>query len=518
MLQRYGLQLGMTSIVVLFALALGFALLGMTYVIRTLVELTTEDIEMLLTAKDIQFYDLTLTDAVRGIIIDPSDQKEFQRYNEYADRIDRAIKRMKELDPASRETFDLVDKLNVRLVELETLMMEKAAKNPQEAVSIYRGEYSVLRDQLQSTIIRYVDEKIRRENQQALKYTSDAARLRNIAVVAGIIAILACSLIGFVLIRGIVGPVRALAVEASRVASGDLTVGGIAVKARGEVGQLALAFGSMLANLKEMVRQWTDKSQFLTSSAAKLSAGAANVCAGASQTSSTIGEVAATVDSLAANAQRIADESQGVAGYAREGRQGVQDVIRQMGEIQQVSLSAREIVNGLIEASGKITQIVDLITHIADQTNLLALNAAIEAARAGEHGRGFAVVAEEVRKLAEQSASAAKEIQVLISNVQEESEKALRGAEQNALQVQAGVRLVQEVGASLERIMGSVQSLAGDVQSVAVSVREISSAVQNLSSCAEVQTATMEEVAATAQEFSRLADEMKELAGRFKVA
>lgn len=362
------------------------------------------------------------------------------------------------------------------------------------------------------------------ENYEAQLLDSESSRItagadrtvRTGAVFAGVV-FLAGLFLALFIARTIAGPIRQVDAEAARIASGDLSGAELAIKTKDEAGRLAQSFNAMQKSLREIVSQLQNRAQSLSASAASLSASAEGVSAGATETAATIAEVAATVEQVTGNTQRIAAVSQKAADYARQGRAGLQGVVRQMDEIQKVAAAGGEIVHELIEASGRITQIIDLITQIADQTNLLALNAAIEAARAGEHGRGFAVVAEEVRKLAGQSAEAAKEIQDLIANVQRKSEKAVQGARQNAAQVEAGVQAVKETGSTFEEIISSVQELAKEIQSVAAAAEEMSSAVQNVAAAAEEQTATMEEVSATAQGLAGLADELEKIAGRFRL-
>ncbi|MFZ5652481.1 MAG: methyl-accepting chemotaxis protein, partial [Bacillota bacterium] len=175
------------------------------------------------------------------------------------------------------------------------------------------------------------------------------------------------------------------------------------------------------------------------------------------------------------------------------------------------------VINGLNQSAGKITQIVEMITQIAEQTNLLALNAAIEAARAGEQGRGFAVVAEEVRSLSEQSAGAAKEIHALITTIQQESQRAVRSMDEGSSQVNAGSRVIKEVGGTLESIISAVQGLAGEIRSIAGAIGQISSAVENVAAAAQQQTATMEEVSSTTSNLAAMADELERISSRFKL-
>jgi methyl-accepting chemotaxis protein len=309
-----------------------------------------------------------------------------------------------------------------------------------------------------------------------------------------------------------------LANEATKIASGDLTAKEIKVKTKNEVGQLAEAFNTMFNYLKDIINQLNEKSQVVASSAAQLSASAENVSAGANETASSIHEVASTVDQVTQNTQKIAEASNQADAFAKEGNEGIKEVTLQMEAIKKATTSVGEVIRELNESNIKISQIVNLITQIADQTNLLALNAAIEAARAGEQGRGFAVVAEEVRKLAEQSADAAKEIHSLINTIQKESEKAVLSMDEGAKEVEYGTKVVSEVGETFSKITSTVQKLVIDIQDIASAAVQMSEGVQNVAAATEEQTATMEEVTSTTQDLASLASELEVLAKRFKLA
>ncbi|GBF34736.1 methyl-accepting chemotaxis protein I [Desulfocucumis palustris] len=346
-----------------------------------------------------------------------------------------------------------------------------------------------------------------------------SSQLASLPVTSAVTALVFIAVIGAfsgVLMSRMTGSLRQLADEAVRIGDGDLTRD-IAIKSGDEIGQLAGTFNTMQEKLKKITGQFQEKSRALAMSSGELSTVAENVTAGATETASTASEMAATVEHVAASVQQIADSSVRAASYAEEGNRGIQGITEQMSAIQKATAASGEIINGLNESSVKISQIVELITQIAEQTNLLALNAAIEAARAGEQGRGFAVVAEEVRKLAEQSAGAAKEIYTLITAIQEESGRAVRSMKEGSEQVEAGTTVVRDVGGTLEKIITAVRELAGDIHSVAEAAEEISSAVRDVAAAAEEQTATMEEVSSITQSLAGLSDELENLSRQFRL-
>jgi methyl-accepting chemotaxis protein len=188
-------------------------------------------------------------------------------------------------------------------------------------------------------------------------------------------------------------------------------------------------------------------------------------------------------------------------------------------------MKSAETVKELGKSSDQIGEIVSVIDDIADQTNLLALNAAIEAARAGEQGRGFAVVADEVRKLAERTTKATKEIAQMIKKIQTDTEGAVESMEQGTKEVESGIYLADKAGESLKDIVSISQKVTDMVSQIAVASEQQSSASEQISKNVEAISAVTSEtasgtqqVARAAEDLNRLTENLQELVGQFKVA
>jgi methyl-accepting chemotaxis protein len=205
---------------------------------------------------------------------------------------------------------------------------------------------------------------------------------------------------------------------------------------------------------------------------------------------------------------------------AEEGAAAVRRASEAMQAVHASSTEITERMRDLGSMSEQIGGIVDTITGIAGQTNLLALNAAIEAARAGEHGKGFAVVAEEVRKLAEESQSAAGSIADLITQIQTGTNTAIEVVSTGAGQTADGVEIVEQARDAFERIDVSVQDMDDRVQRIASALAEIVAAgsemqqsIEQVLNVAEQSSASAEEVSATTEETSASAQQIAASAG-----
>ncbi|TWH51863.1 methyl-accepting chemotaxis protein [Sporomusa sp. KB1] len=354
-------------------------------------------------------------------------------------------------------------------------------------------------------------------------------------------------------------PLTAVVANVQEISNGNLNVQDVSFDSKDEVGQLTKAVNSMVENLRVLIKNVAQTAEQLAASSEQLTASAEQSAQAATQVASTIAEVASgaekqskaiddtsiTIEHMSANVQQAAANSKVVASTtnktaetAQNGLGAIAKANEQMNNIEKTVNNSANVVAKLGERSKEIGQIVDTISGLAGQTNLLALNAAIEAARAGEQGRGFAVVAEEVRKLAEQSQEAAKQIADLIGEIQLETDRAVVAMTDGTKEVERGTEvvtlagqsfdnianLVTEVSEQVKEISTNMQQMATDSQHIVSAVKEIDNIskdalghTQTVSAATEEQSASMEEIAASSQSLAKMAEELQHEIRKFKI-
>ncbi len=311
---------------------------------------------------------------------------------------------------------------------------------------------------------------------------------------------------------------------------GDLTKR-VPTQGNDEIAQFGAYFNQFIEKLQKMigkVAHVTDKvasaSVELSATAEEISKGTDNLTSRASQTAAAVEEMNATVSQVAQNSGKAATLAQETVKTAKDGGTVVSDTISGMQHLSDAVSNSATIIAELGKSSDQIGEIVRVIEDIADQTNLLALNAAIEAARAGEQGRGFAVVADEVRKLAERTTKATKEIGDMIRQIQQDTRGAVESMQQGTQKVSGGVELVNKTGEALTRIVQMVSESADMIRQIAVASEEQSVATQQIANDIENVAKVTKESASGANEsakashdLSQLAVELQGIVGSFKV-
>ncbi|MDR3539509.1 MAG: HAMP domain-containing methyl-accepting chemotaxis protein [Desulfosporosinus sp.] len=376
-----------------------------------------------------------------------------------------------------------------------------------------------------------------------------------ISIAAAILGLL----LGIVVANLISNSIKKVLKSVERVAVGDLSIEDVVIKGNDEAGLLATSFNTMKNNLHGLVKQVAESSEQVAASSEELTAiaeqntqassqiaasielvaqGTEKQSGAVNETSSAVEEISASTEEVAASSGEITRSMVETLTTTNAGQKALNRVVEQMNSISTGTDRVQRSIMELSTNSEKIGNIIGVITGIADQTNLLALNAAIEAARAGEQGRGFAVVAEEVRKLAEQSREATKQIETLINQNKSDIGTAVIAMEDGASDVKVGMEvvnvagqsfneiamLVENVSSQMEQISATIQQIASGNQQIVTSVREVdvisketSDQAQTVSAGVEEQTASMEQVTSSAQSLSTLAFELQNIINKFTI-
>jgi methyl-accepting chemotaxis protein len=363
------------------------------------------------------------------------------------------------------------------------------------------------------------------------KAASDRSMMATGGLMVGIV--LTIVLLTYLLLRGIVlKPLAHMSHIARDIAQGegDLTRR-VPTEGKDEIAQFGGYFNLFIEKLQKMigkVAHVTDKvasaSVELSATAEEISKGTDSLTSRASQTAAAVEEMNATVSQVAQNSGKAATLAQETVKTAKDGGTVVSDTIAGMQQLSDAVSNSATIIAALGKSSDQIGEIVRVIEDIADQTNLLALNAAIEAARAGEQGRGFAVVADEVRKLAERTTKATKEIGDMIRQIQQDTRGAVDSMQQGTQKVSGGVELVNRTGEALTRIVQMVSESADMIRQIAVAseqqsvaTQQIASDIENVAKVTKESASGANESAKASHDLSQLAVELQGIVGSFRV-
>ena len=315
----------------------------------------------------------------------------------------------------------------------------------------------------------------------------------------------------------------------SQVSEGDLTRRG--PEGDDTLGRVVQSVNKMLDHFSTMLTEVKQIGLSVSSSATEILAAAEQIAVGSQRqadeitnTSSAVEEMAASMNQVSRNAEASAEAARRALDMAEHGDRSVRDTSEAMSRIDSAVLQTSDKMRLLGARSSEISEIIDLINDIAAQTNLLALNAAIEAAHAGEAGLGFSVVAEEIRKLAERSARATKDVATLIKSIQNETSEALSAMEAGMKEVKGGSSLASQASRALQDISAAVRQSSELIEEISAASDEqarvtsnLAGAMQTISSITLETSAGAHETAQTIQGMVGLSERLNRAISQFRV-
>jgi methyl-accepting chemotaxis protein len=356
------------------------------------------------------------------------------------------------------------------------------------AIQMFRGHDGMVLSTALTEAMGAMTSAFERQRQDALNREiatdSWSKRLMLILALAGVVL---GSVITGVISQSIIHAIHKMLDMIETVSSNNLTVDDMPVDTDDEMGKAAQGLNKMKNNLRCVMLSIASTAENVSGSSREISSTAAEAAGSAENQKQQVGQIASAMQEMAATVREVSQHSntaarsaKSAATSAREGGEIVEDVLARMRGIAQSVQDSAAKIEQLGGRSDEIGRIVGVIDEIAEQTNLLALNAAIEAARAGEQGRGFAVVAGEVRRLAERTASATKEIAEVIQNVQTITADAVRQMRSGTSAVEQGVVATSKAGDSIQRIIREADTVGTMVAQIASSATQQASATEEV--------------------------------------
>lgn len=553
------------SIIILFALFLGiFGVYQLNNSNKALKGLYSTELLSMEYIKDIQVNVVTLgrTRNYVQLASNFTDQNaEIESLVNVLKQIETDIQRYSETtnsDVVNQKTADLVNTYN-KLKNEDLKFIEMISSNDVNNIRALAKANRIISDQLENQIKEMVD--IKHESARSAYNASQSAYTESIIISSALLLLIVAISTGIILymMKSVSIPLRKIAIVAKEIASGNLAVQTIKVNNQDEIGELAIAFNTMLEGLRYLVQniihsseeivlscaQTTEISQQSATASEEVTKTIAAIAQSASEQAQETEAAAANIlkmgNVLGENKEYISQVSQAALEIEMRKEEGF-SILKELIKKTEDNNAAAQTVFNIIMDNNKSAENIErasiMIQSIASQTNLLALNAAIEAARAGEAGKGFAVVADEIRKLAEESNSFTKEIKDIMSELRNKSQNAVNTMINVKEIVAAQGKSVKQTEEKFDLIAEAVGKTNGIISNLSISSDSLSEnkdiilgIMENLSAIAEenaagtqevfasieVQASSAEEIVNSSEKLSRVSSKLSTLVKNFQL-
>jgi len=510
----------------------------------------------------------------RGFVI-TGESRFLEPYNAASDVVDQKLKQVRDLtsdNPIQQQRLQALEPLVAsKFTELQVVIdLRKTKGFAAASQEVLTDKSKNLMDAIRKLVNTMVSEETGLLDKRSAVEKDRAHRTVLTVTFGCVISFVVLGVIGALLTRNIVGPLREISAAAQKIALGDLSVGVISNGRRDEVGVLAKtfaemadsleqmarvagqisagdltvevkpksdkdtlgkAFATMRENLRRVTREIQESISVLSASAQQIVATTTQVASAATETATAVSETTTTVEEVKQTAQLssqkakyVSETAQKVAQVSQGGKKSTAESIDAMKKIREQMESIAESIVRLSEQGQAIGEIMLTVNDLAEQSNLLAVNASIEAAKAGEQGKGFAVVAQEVRNLADQSKQATAQVRGILGEIQKATNAAVMVTEQGSKAVEVGVQQAARAGESVQQLTESIAEAAQAAAQIAASSQQQMAGMDQVALAMEsIKTASTQNVASTkqtesaAKSIDELGRRLKELVAVYKV-